>query len=113
MPNARQRFGADAERRVRRHFRLRGYRVLAANVWAGGHELDLVLRRGSRLVFCEVKARAGDDFDAREAVGPEKRRRLECAVESWLAARPELAELEVSLEVAAVRGGRIERLALA
>jgi len=112
MPNARQRLGADAERRVRRHYRLRGYRVLATNVWAGGHELDLVLRRGGRLVFCEVKARATAGYDAREAVGPEKLRRLRRAAESWLAARPELNELDVVLEVAAVQEGRIQRLSL-
>ena len=56
MPSKRQVFGAKAERRVRLHYRLRGYRVLAANVRAGGNELDVVLRRGRRLVFCEVMA---------------------------------------------------------
>ena len=50
--------GAAAERRVRRHYRLRGYRVLAANARAGGNELDIVLRRGNRLLFCEVIGRA-------------------------------------------------------
>jgi putative endonuclease len=51
--------------------------VLAANAWAGGYELDLVLRRGRRLVFCEVKAKAGAGYgDPLEMVGPEKLRRL-------------------------------------
>ena len=102
--------GPDAERRVRRHFVLRGYRILAANEWAGGNELDLVVRRGRRLVFCEVKARSGARFGAPlEAVGPEKARRVRRAAEAWLARRPELAELDVALEVVAVRGRRIER----
>ena len=34
--------GRDAERRVRRHYRLRGYRILATNARAGGNELDIV-----------------------------------------------------------------------
>jgi len=114
MPTERQRLGADAERRARRRYRLCGYRILARNVWAGGHELDLVLRRGERLVFCEVKARTGDvRGDASEAVGPEKRRRLRRAAEAWLAARPDLAALEVAFELAAVRGRRVERIPLA
>ena len=46
------------ERRAARHYRLRGYRVVGTNVWAGGNELDLIARRGSRLVFCEVKGKA-------------------------------------------------------
>lgn len=103
--------GAAAERRVRRHYRLRGYRVVAANVWVGGAELDLVLRRGRRLVFCEVKMRRGGGYgDPVEAVGPEKQRRLRRAAEGFLARRPELAALEAVVEVAAVRGRRIRRL---
>ena len=112
-PRSTSRLGAEAERRVRRHYRLRGYRVLAANVRAGGNELDIVVRRGRRLIFCEVKARSGAGFgDPWEAVGPEKERRIRRAAEAWLARRPDLADLDVELEAVAVRGGRIERVAL-
>ena len=103
--------GAAAERRARRYYRLRGYRVLAVNARAGGNELDIVLRRGERLVFCEVKAKASDRFgDPLEMVGPEKRRRLRRAAEGWLAAHPELAGLEASFELIAFRGRGVERL---
>jgi putative endonuclease len=113
MPSTRQVSGARAERRVRLHYRLRGYRVLAANARAGGNELDIVLRRGGRLVFCEVKMRSGPGFgDPWEAVGAEKERRLRRAAESFLARNPELLALDVAFEVAAVRGGRIERVPL-
>jgi putative endonuclease len=105
--------GPRAERRVRLYYRLRGFRVLAANARAGRNELDIVLRRGRRLVFCEVKARSGDGYgDPREAVGPEKERRLRRAAEIWLARNPELLELEVAFEVVGVRGKRIERVPL-
>jgi putative endonuclease len=107
------RLGPDAERRVRLHYRLRGYRVLDANARSGGNELDVVVRRGRRLVFCEVKARSGIRFgDPLEAVGPEKLRRLERAASGWLARRPELADLDVAFEGVAVRGRRIERVPL-
>jgi putative endonuclease len=103
--------GAAAERRARRHYRLRGYRILAANARAGGNELDVVLRRGRRLVFVEVKAKAHDRFgDPLEMVDERKARRLRHAAEAWLAARPELRELDVSFEVAAFRGRRVERV---
>lgn len=105
--------GAAAERRVRRYFRLRGYTVLGANVHVGGNELDVIVRRGRRLVFVEVKARSYDDFgDAFEAVGPEKRRRVRRAAEAFLAARPELAGLDVAFEAVAVRPRGIERVPL-
>jgi putative endonuclease len=93
------------------HYRLRGYRVLGTNVWIAGNELDLILRRGRRLVFCEVKAKAGARYgDPFEMVTAEKQRRLRRAAEAWLAANPELAELEPRFDVVAVRGGRLERL---
>jgi putative endonuclease len=103
--------GRAAERRAWWHYRLRFYRVLATNVWVGGNELDLILRRGRKLIFCEVKAkgsaRHGDPF---EMVGPEKQRRLRRAAEAWLAVHPELGELEVAFEVVAFRDGRLQRL---
>ena len=95
--------GAEAERRARRFYRLRGYRVLDENVWVGGYELDLVVRRGSRLVFCEVKAKLGEGFgEPAEMVGAEKRWRLRRAAEAWLASHPELARLKIGFDVVAV-----------
>ena len=80
---------------------------------AGGNELDIVVRRGQRLVVCEVKARSSSAFgDAWEAVGPEKQRRLRRAAEGWIARNPELRELEVACEVIAVRGRKIDRVTL-
>jgi putative endonuclease len=113
MPSTRQVSGARAERRVRLHYRLRGYRVLDSNVRAGGNELDVVVRRGSRLVFCEVKMRAGPGYgDPLEAVGREKEQRVRRAAESFFSRNPRLASLDVSLEAAAVRGWRVERVPL-
>ena len=104
----------EAERRARNHLRLRGYRILAANAWAGGNELDLVARRGHRLVFCEVKQKTGDRFgDPLEMVSREKQRRVRRAAEAWLATRPDLAALDVSFDVVAVRGRRVEHIARA
>jgi putative endonuclease len=106
-----RRLGPEAERRVRRHFRLRGYLILDANAWVGGYELDLVVRRGRTVVVCEVKARSGLGYgDPLEAVGPEKARRVRQAAEAWLAGRPDLAGLEVRLEAVGVHGRRIERV---
>ena len=100
--------GADAERRARRYYRLRGYRVLGENVWAGGNELDLIVRRGRKLVFCEVKAKLGERFgDPAEMVDGEKQRRLRRAAEAWLVRQPELSQLEIRFDVVAVGGGRL------
>jgi putative endonuclease len=101
--------GRRAERRVAWHYRLRGYRILGRNVRAGGVELDLIVRRGRRVVFCEVKLKEGPGFgDPLEAVDARKRERLRRGVEAWLVANPRLATLDVCLELAAVRPGGIE-----
>jgi len=103
--------GRRAERRAVWHYRLRGYRILGTNVWAGGNEIDVIARRGSRLVFCEVKSKSGATRgDPLEMVGPEKRRRLHRAAEAWLAAHRDVVGLDASFEVVAVRGRRLERV---
>jgi putative endonuclease len=100
-----------AERRAVVHYLLRGYKILGTNVWAGGNELDVIVRRGRKLVFVEVKSKGGAGFgDPLEMVGPEKQRRLRRAAESWLALHPELASLEMSFEVIAVREGKLQRV---
>ena len=103
--------GRAAERRAWWFYRLRGYRILETNAWSGGNELDLVVRRGRRLAFVEVKAKGGGSYgNPFEMVTGEKQRRLRRAAEAWLAAHPELAQLEASFEVVALRGSRVERL---
>jgi len=100
------------EQRARRHYRLRGYRILGTNVWIGGYELDLVVRRGRRLAFVEVKAKTGDRLgDPLEMVTAEKQRRVRLAAEAWLASHPECAGLEARFDVVAVRKSGVERLA--
>jgi len=117
MPRSRTRLstsarGRAAERRVAWHYRLRGYRILARNVRAGGVELDLIVRRGRRLVFCEVKLKEGPRFgDPLDAVDSAKRERLRRGARAWLLANAQLGGLDVMFEVAAVRPGGIERVA--
>jgi putative endonuclease len=104
--------GARAERRAALWYRLRGYRLLDRNAWVAGYELDIVARRGRRLVFCEVKEKGGERFGhPLEMVDAEKQRRLRRAAEAWLERHPEARGLDISFDVIAVRNGRLERLA--
>ncbi len=100
-----------AERRAVLHYLLRGYKILGTNVWAGGNELDVIARRGRRVVFVEVKSKSGPNLgDPLEMVTSEKQRRLRRAAEAWLAGHPEFAGLELTFDVVAVREGRLERV---
>ena len=101
------------ERVALRHYRLRGYRLLASNVRVGRYELDLVLRRGGRVLVVEVKEKGGGDFGhPLEMIDEEKLRRVHTAAAGWLALNPQLATLDVGFEAAGVRGRRVERVPL-
>ena len=100
-----------AERRAAWWYRLRGWRILGANVWIGGYELDLVVRRGRVLRFVEVKEKTGERFgDPLEMVDREKQRRIRRAAETWLAANPDAAPLLPGFDVVAVRERGLERV---
>jgi putative endonuclease len=101
-----------AERRAAWWYRLRGYLILDTNCWIAGAELDIVARRGRTLVFCEVKAKSGAGYgDPLEMVTPLKIARIRRAAEVWLAAHPELEDLDVRFDVLAERAGRLSHLA--
>ena len=111
-PDSTRARGGAAERRAAWHYRLRGYRILATNTWAGGYELDVVARRGCRIVFCEVKHKLDDRFgDPFEMIDGEKQRRIRQAAETWLAAHPQYDGLAVRFDAVAVRQRGLERLA--
>jgi putative endonuclease len=71
----------------------------------------VIARRGGKVVFVEVKSKGGPGLgDPLEMVTAEKQRRLRRAATAWLAMRPELAGLETTFDVVAVREGRLERV---
>jgi putative endonuclease len=101
----------EAERRAARWYRLHGYRILATNCWIAGNELDVVARRGSTIVFCEVKSKSSADFgDPLEMVTAEKARRVRHAAETWLGIHEEARGLGVRFDVIAERAGRLEHV---
>src|SRR4029078_9972394 len=61
-PLPRRGSGFAAEQRAAWWYRLRGWKILGENVWAGGNELDLIVRRGRTLPVVEGKAKKGSRF---------------------------------------------------
>jgi putative endonuclease len=102
------------ERRAARHYRLRGWRVVGANVRVGRDELDLIVRRGRSIRFVEVKEKSGSGYGAPlEMIDARKLRCVRRASLRWLAAHPELGALEVGFEAVGVSPGRLTRVRLA
>jgi putative endonuclease len=86
MTTERQAVGAYGERVAARHLQHEGLVVLDRNWRCPDGELDLVLRDGDDVVFCEVKTRRGEGFGSpAEAVTPDKVRRLRRLAGLWLA----------------------------
>lgn len=79
--------GLRAEWLARIYLGLKGYRCLAARAKTPVGEIDLVMRRGSLVVFVEVKARR-TFRDAAEAIGPRSQSRIAAAARAWLAVNP-------------------------
>ena len=103
--------GREGEWRARHDYEARGYEIVAANVRVARIEVDLIVRRGSELLFVEVKVKRGDEYgDPLEMVDERKLRRLRRAAETWLAVHPADRELDVAIEVIALRPNGCERV---
>lgn len=82
----RRRLGIAGEDAVAEWYEAAAYEVLDRNWRCRDGELDLVVRRETTLVFCEVKTRASTRFGAPvEAVTATKQRRLRTLASRWLA----------------------------
>ncbi|MPY94621.1 MAG: YraN family protein [Acidimicrobiia bacterium] len=106
----RRALGTYGERRAAVWYERRGYVVLARN-WRCRHgELDLVVRRGGLVAFCEVKTRSSTAFGSpAEAVTALKRARIRRLAVAWLA-ESRVGAADLRFDVACVSGGRIEVL---
>lgn len=95
--------GRDAESRVDRAARRRGWRRVARNFNVRGGELDLVYRTADMLVVVEVRYRSREDYGGAVAsVTRTKQRRIVLATQHLLAAHPEYAALAVRFDVVGV-----------
>jgi putative endonuclease len=76
------RTGEDAAESV---YLLNGYRIVERNWRCRIGELDLVVKRGTTLVFCEVKARRGAAYGGGwQAVTWRKRAKLRALAQAYL-----------------------------
>jgi len=102
MTNLRRAVGAYGERVAERYLTEAGLIVLDRNWRCAEGEIDLVLRDGPDLVFCEVKTRRGGAYGRpAEAIRPAKVRRLRRLATLWLA-RADVHPRDVRFDVVEV-----------
>jgi putative endonuclease len=112
--NQRAHLGRTGEDLAAHAYERDGYEVLERNFRCGQGEIDLVLRRATTVVFCEVKTRSTDFFgDPAEAVKPAKQARLRRLAAVWLKKNP-VERSNLRFDVVSVvsdrRGTRVRRL---
>lgn len=111
MPSGRQALGDHGEALAARWYTERDYEVVARKWRIAAGEIDLVLRRGRELVFCEVKTRSSDRFGTpAEAVTPAKQRRIRRLAAAYLSGldSPPRSSCVVRFDVACVSGREVE-----
>lgn len=81
----------------------KGYRLVGRRVETPVGEIDLVMRRGRRIAFVEVKHRA-TRASAEAAMGERQRCRLRRAADQWLAKRPRDQACDLGFDLVLVIG---------
>ena len=107
-PPSRSEVGRAGEAAALTHYRRAGYRVVVRNWTCPLGEIDLVVAKGSVMVFCEVKSRRGVGLGGPyEAVNWKKRRKLRVLAEAFLEAsgqEPSGIRFDVASVTADARG---------
>ena len=85
-PGRRRALGTAGEDTAAAWYEDHGYEVLERNWRRREGEVDLIVRAGRTVAFCEVKTRSSDAFGTgAEAVLPAKQRRIRRLASRWLA----------------------------
>ncbi len=100
------RLGVSAENRAALFLAAKGYRALKKRWKTPVGEIDLVVKRGTLIVFVEVKARAKIEAAA-ESVLPRQKKRIIAAAEAWLAAHPEHAGYDMRFDAVLMAPGKL------
>jgi putative endonuclease len=108
----RKALGIEGEEQAAGWYEREGYEVLERNWRRREGEVDLIVRRGATVVFCEVKTRATDRFGTgAEAVLPAKQRRIRRLASRWLSElTPAVGRgrIEIRFDVVSITAGTVE-----
>ena len=103
--DSRSALGRAGEDAAAAFYARKGFTVVERNWRCSAGEIDLIVRRGSLLVFCEVKTRSSVTRGLpSEAVDRRKQARLRRLAGRWLAERRPRAR-DLRFDVVALEGG--------
>ena len=105
MVSKKRQFGDIGEGLARDYLTTKGYKVIESNYWKPWGEIDLVTRKGDRIVFFEVKTRDARNisaFSPEQSVNHSKRMKLQRTCETYLAERNCPQDQEWQIDVLAL-----------
>lgn len=100
--------GQSAETWAALFLMLKGYRVLARRYKTPVGEIDLIARKGRRIIFAEVKQRPTIEL-CEAAVTGETRRRVRRAASWWMGRHPRYHEFDQSFDLVFVTRRRLPK----
>jgi putative endonuclease len=104
--------GAEGEVQAAQWYEEHGYEVLDRNWRRREGEVDLIVRHGKTVAFCEVKTRSSDRFGTgAESVLEAKQRRIRRLAARWLSELTPAsgrARVEIRFDVVSITAGRVE-----
>ena len=109
---SRRALGADGERIAAQWYEAHGYEILDRNWRRREGEVDLIVRLGKTVAFCEVKTRSSDRFGSgAESVLEAKQRRIRRLAARWLSELTPAsgrARVDVRFDVVSITAGKVE-----
>ena len=96
--------GLWAEALAKLFLRLKGYRILAERFKTPQGEIDLIVKKGQRLSFVEVKWR-GTMIAAVESIHTKNQSRVRSAAALYLQQHPEYTDLETGFDALVMAPG--------
>jgi putative endonuclease len=110
--DGRRALGAEGEALAARWYEGNGYEVLDRNWRRREGEVDLIVRQGRTVAFCEVKTRSTDRFGSgAESVLEAKQRRIRRLAARWLSELTPASgrdRVDVRFDVVSITAGRVE-----
>jgi putative endonuclease len=108
----RRALGADGEAIAAQWYEDHGYEILERNWRRREGEIDLIVRTGRTVAFCEVKTRSSDRFGTgAESVVEAKQRRIRRLAARWLSEITPASgrdRVDVRFDVVSITAGQVE-----
>lgn len=97
----RSEFGQWAECSVAQYLKEKGYLIVDRNYRKKWGEIDIIAKKEGILIFVEVKANKKEvaGFEPENRVSPEKLRRMNRAIQTYLSAKKYLPEQEWQVDI--------------